>query len=625
MMASSIVLPTVADTNSWALKASMQTDRSRLGVAAVNGKIYAIGGDSVDLVGNCIGPAYGTPVNTTEEYSPTTDTWVFKKAMPTARCSFATAVFQNKIYCIGGYLTGRTMTGVNEVYDPATDAWQTRTPMPTPRMDLQASVVDGRIYIIGGRRDSDYLGVNEVYDPATDTWSTKTSSPNRITSGASAATDGNIYVLATESLLDTGALIESYNPKDDSWTVDATSPTYGDWSTTACATSTTSGKIVFFSETSTSTYNPSAKSWTNDTAMPTLRGFTGVAYLNNVFYVIGGIKAPFAGYIVITSSVATNEAYQLLNDQPVNFDDKIHIRADGSIEPSTANIVTNDKIHYAFTANNSQRIIIERDNIALNGNGFTLQGSDNYGIAIFGRNNVIIANLTIAQFQGAAIGIEHSKNIIITRNNLIQSLNNGIRTFASSNLTIVGNRILKNRYMSGIQFEDNSNNNLVYGNDIEGNYMGIFLLSSNNNLIYCNNLQNSVNAKLYGDSTNKWHDENSSKGNYWSDYKGVDNDANGIGDTPLAIGENNKDSYPLMTPFDNTKAYIELPDFAVSPNPPNDPRNTETQAQPSEPFEPFPWLHVAAVSAAAATVVAGVAMVYLRKRHTPRQEAIKSA
>ena len=562
-----VVSSSLAGLDSWTSKAPMHMARSRLGVGTVNGKIYAIGGDAVNLIGNCIGPSFGSPLNTTEEYNPITGTWVFKKTMPTPRCSFAVAVYQNKIYCIGGYLSDRTVTGANEVYDPATDTWESREPMPTRRMDLQASVVDGKIYLIGGRFDfGSYLSVNEVYDPETDSWETRAPSPSRIISGASATAGGKVYVLATVSRLDLGALIQSYNPETDSWSIDGASPTYGDWSTTADVTSGPSPKIVFFSESSTCVYNPASGVWTGDAAMPTARGFTGVAFLNGMFYVIGGIKAPFAGYIVITSSTNSNEQYSLGSDQGLDFDDKIHIKADGSVEPSTANITTSDKIHYVFTGNNYRRIIIERDNIILDGKGYVLQGTESNGIAVFNRTNVVITNVSIEGFPSAGISLERSTNIIIAANVIAKSLNNGIRTFASSNCTIVGNRIQNNKYMSGIQFEDESNNNRVYGNDIRDNYMGVFLLDSEASLVYDNNFQNTVNAKVSDGLKSFWDDSDSLDGNYWSDYLGSDSDGDGIGDTPLILDSNNRDRYPLMTPFDISSVTIEMPDFSSSQN-----------------------------------------------------------
>lgn len=40
-------------------------------------------------------------------------------------------------------------------------------------------------------------------------------------------------------------------------------------------------------------------------------------------------------------------------------------------------------------------------------------------------------------------------------------------------------------------------------------------------------------------------------GNYWADYTGKDNNADGIGDEPLVLGDGNVDYYPLMQPVEN--------------------------------------------------------------------------
>jgi parallel beta-helix repeat protein len=483
-----------AAENSWATKAPMQVERSRLGVAVVNGKIYAIGGDDVYLSGNCLTAYgyYGKVLNTTEEYDPLSDTWTFKASMPTPRCSFGVAVYQNKIYCIGGK-TSNGVTGVNEVYDPATDTWETKTPMPTPRMDLQANVVDGKIYLIGGSiRYTTDLNVTEVYDPETDTWITKTSAPYRITSGASAVADDKIYFLATESSLDLGPFTQIYNPATDSWSIGAYAPTYGESPATAGVTSGIHApkQILFFDESSTYVYFPANDSWAVGECMPTSRGWAGVAVVNDTFYVIGGIVAPFVGYIVITGSVGTNEHYTPNEYLPVPADKKIYIRADGSIEPSTANITTADNILYTFTGDNYNRMIIERDNIIVDGNGYTLQGTGSYGIALFHRHNVTITDLTVTQFLVAGIGIQSSTNNLIVENNLLSNSNEGIRFYSgASNNTVTGNNIKYNKYMSGIHFYDGSTNNVISSNSITNNCYGIFSTDASGNIITGNDIQ----------------------------------------------------------------------------------------------------------------------------------------
>jgi hypothetical protein len=46
-----------------------------------------------------------------------------------------------------------------------------------------------------------------------------------------------------------------------------------------------------------------------------------------------------------------------------------------------------------------------------------------------------------------------------------------------------------------------------------------------------------------------WDDGYPLGGNYWSNYNGTDEDADGIGDTPYVIDASNQDNYPLMHPW----------------------------------------------------------------------------
>ena len=57
----------------------------------------------------------------------------------------------------------------------------------------------------------------------------------------------------------------------------------------------------------------------------------------------------------------------------------------------------------------------------------------------------------------------------------------------------------------------------------------------------------------------KGTDVSKTQGNYWNDYVGVDNNLDGVGDTPYLINANNIDRYPLMYPFDIDGFNIELP------------------------------------------------------------------
>ena len=305
-----------ADTpeDSWVLKAPMQEARANFGIAVVDGKIYAFGGDTGSPSGNLIPPEIRTAytLSTNEVYDPATDTWTFKTPMPTARALLGVAVYQNKVYCIGGYYGNVKEedfnTGVNEVYDPATDTWETRTPMPQfdSWMFATANVVNGKIYVISGE-------LNQAYDPETDSWTTKTPPLYGISvPGVSVVVDSKIYFIGTrfsgEGFVE-GYFIQSYNPVDDSWAIVDESPTYGLYVTAGATTGVNALKrIYFFDATATSVYDLESNSWSVGASKSPARYLARVAVVNDVFYVVGG-RTGQVGYITWLYPSAVNEQY----------------------------------------------------------------------------------------------------------------------------------------------------------------------------------------------------------------------------------------------------------------------------------------------------------------------------
>ncbi len=291
-----------AASNSWTNKESMSTARGGLGVAVVNGKIYAIGGSNEE-----------TQLGVTEEYNPITDTWTTKTSMPTPRSGFVTVVYQNKIYCIGGttgnsdnYVSG--LTGVNEVYDPATDRWETKSPMTTPRADLCANVVNSSIYCMGGKKywgfDPYYteLNVTEVYDPIEDSWTTNSSMPFPVFGCSSAVLGGKIYVIGGSShltlgpALDTTASNQVYDPENDTWSTKAHLPLEESYGAAVATSGVTAPKMIYFvGGSNETTYNPvpyaydsALDVWSACASMPTPRIYLGLAVVDDVLYAVGG-------------------------------------------------------------------------------------------------------------------------------------------------------------------------------------------------------------------------------------------------------------------------------------------------------------------------------------------------
>jgi len=277
----------------------------------------------------------------------------------------------------------------------------------------------------------------------------------------------------------------------------------------------------------------------------------------------------------------------------------IYIRADGSIDPSDAPIVTADNVTYLLTGNINSSvdgIVIERSNVILDGGGYGVQGTGTWaGISLSGRSNVTIKNMTIRTFWYGivldsyadynsisgniitnnewGITLDFSSSNSISGNNVTANNYTGIGLDSSSNYNdISGNKITNN--IVGIVAASSANNNIIWGNEIADNNRGVYISGAGSNMFFHNNFVGNTQQVVCYDSTNLWDDGYPSGGNYWSDYDGTDshvgpfqNDTrgpDGIGDTPYGIDVNNTDNYPLMGIFQNFDvSYIE-PNLAVT-------------------------------------------------------------
>jgi len=93
------------------------------------------------------------PVDNVWVYDPEADTWTAKAPLPTARGALAAAALDGKIYAIGGRDATQDLNSV-EAYDPANDSWESLEDLPTARDHLAAVVVGERIFAVGGRLTS---------------------------------------------------------------------------------------------------------------------------------------------------------------------------------------------------------------------------------------------------------------------------------------------------------------------------------------------------------------------------------------------------------------------------------------------------------------------------------------
>jgi parallel beta-helix repeat protein len=258
----------------------------------------------------------------------------------------------------------------------------------------------------------------------------------------------------------------------------------------------------------------------------------------------------------------------------------VSIRSDGSVYPSTANITSSDNVTYSFTADINAYLVVERDDIVVDGADYAVRGGgEGTGVDIWGRRNVTIKNMKVKAFQ---IGIRaiSSQAIIISRNTVTNCSVRGIEVYSfSSNNNVSGNTIIGDGGEMGIVLAIGVTNTTVYRNSVTNCVRGITLWDAplNYNVIFENNVTNNsygfhveqmLSNTIYHNNvidndqaywvnsmqSNRW--DSGFEGNYWSDYNGTDLDHDGIGDTPFTITQNNTDRYPLMGPFSSFNTFL---------------------------------------------------------------------
>jgi N-acetylneuraminic acid mutarotase len=157
-------------TNRWTSLQPMSLPRNHHGVAAVGGKLYVMGG----RVGSSFSGGWSTNATTTEIYDIASGIWSTGAPLPTARSGIGVAALDGRVYVLGGEGWIDDFGGVfraNEAYDPKTNSWARAARMLTPRHGFAVGVIDGRLYAVSGVNNAGGAGplsvvaVNEVYAP----------------------------------------------------------------------------------------------------------------------------------------------------------------------------------------------------------------------------------------------------------------------------------------------------------------------------------------------------------------------------------------------------------------------------------------------------------------------------
>lgn len=184
----------------------------------------------------------------------------------------------------------------------------------------------------------------------------------------------------------------------------------------------------------------------------------------------------------------------------------ICIRADGSVE-GTGKIQRDGNL-YTFTDNIYEPLVVERDNIVVDGAGYSIEGPHNglaqslegIGILVERRNNVTISNITIQHFL-YGIYINSSSNNRITKSNITNN-SRGIFIEHSSDNRIRESQITNNIDLGIYVFE--SSETKIFSSTIENNTndgISLVLSSGDLNVIdYCDIRDNGVGIRIMNSS-----------------------------------------------------------------------------------------------------------------------------
>ncbi|KAM4026906.1 LOW QUALITY PROTEIN: kelch-like protein 18 [Anomaloglossus baeobatrachus] len=191
--------------NHWEKCQPMTTARSRVGVAVVNGLLYAIGGYDGQ-----------SRLSTVEVYNPETDSWTKVGSMNSKRSAMGTVVLDGQIYVCGGYDGNCSLNSV-ETYSPDTDKWSVVTPMSSNRSAAGVTVFEGRIYVSGGHDGLQIFNTMEYYNHHTATWHPVASMLNKRCRHGAASLGSKMFICGGYDGSAFLSIAEVYNSMADQW------------------------------------------------------------------------------------------------------------------------------------------------------------------------------------------------------------------------------------------------------------------------------------------------------------------------------------------------------------------------------------------------------------------------
>jgi len=191
---------------------------------------------------------------------------------------------------------------------------------------------------------------------------------------------------------------------------------------------------------------------------------------------------------ILLAILLTSMLYSAFKIMPAEAAGTIYIRADGSIDPPSANITSLDNVTYTFATGIYESVVVQRNNIIIDGNDYGIQesGSSGIGVHLVGVSNVTVENMSIFSSEDGVYAFACSE-ITIADTWIFSTY--GIYLQSSSGSTISNNRFWSCSY--GIVLSYSSNNTLLSnygGGRMQGGGGSIHLVASTNNMLSGNSI-----------------------------------------------------------------------------------------------------------------------------------------
>ena len=202
----------------WSEGPSLNVTRYKCRAVVTDGKIYVIGGRD---------PKNVAPV---EVFDPTKGTWeVLGPSAPNAWEMPCAAAVGGKIYSLGGRTIDKVRTKLGYVWDPAVGEveWAKLPGASTQgHGDAACAVIGTKIYLITGEDDAfpndgwDYGKAVDIFDTATYTWSLASAIPFGREDFDAVAVGNKVYVFGGQGGAESSAIpwLDIYDADSDSWT-----------------------------------------------------------------------------------------------------------------------------------------------------------------------------------------------------------------------------------------------------------------------------------------------------------------------------------------------------------------------------------------------------------------------